>query len=106
MPGDRVERPPVEGPERRKVELAKTNGSFKDRVEHRRKVARRAVDDPQHLGGCSLLLQSLARFCDEPRILDRDDRLRGKNLKQADLLTGERPGFGSGYGDRANGLPV
>ena len=33
----------------------------------------------------------LARLGDEPRVLHRDDRLRGEVLQQRDLLVGERP---------------
>src|SRR5215472_15720690 len=36
------------------------------RIENGREVSRRGIDDLQHLGGCSLLLQSLARLSDEP----------------------------------------
>ena len=49
------------------------------------------IDDLQDLGGGGLLLQCLARLGDEPRILDCDDRLRGKVLQQRDLLVGKRP---------------
>ena len=45
----------------------------------------------QHLGGRCLLLQRLARLGHQPRILHRDDRLRGEVLQQRDLLLGERP---------------
>ena len=61
------------------------------RVEHRREVAGRGIDDPQHLGGRGLLLQRLARLGDQPRVLHRDDRLRREILQQRDLLVGERP---------------
>ena len=64
---------------------------FQHRVEHRREVAGRGIDDPQHLGGRGLLLQGLARLGDQPRILHRDDRLRREILQQRDLLVGERP---------------
>jgi hypothetical protein len=60
-------------------------------VEHRRKVAGGAVDDPQHLGGGGLPLQGFARLGQEPRILHCDHRLRGKVFKQGDLLIGKRP---------------
>ena len=63
------------------------------RVEHRREVAGRGVDDLQHLGGRGLLLQRLARLGHQPRVLHRDDRLRREILQQRDLLVGERPDF-------------
>ncbi len=61
-----------------------------NRVEHRSEVAGGRVDDAEHLGGRGLLLQRLAGFGDEPRVLDRDDRLRREILEQRDLLLGER----------------
>ena len=64
---------------------------FQDRVEHRREVAGRGIDDLQHLGRRGLLLQSLARLGQEPRVLHRDDRLRREILQQRDLLLGKRP---------------
>ena len=53
-------------------------------------VAGRGVDDLQHLGGRGLLLQSLARLGEEPRVLHRDDRLCREILQQRDLFVGER----------------
>jgi hypothetical protein len=53
-------------------------------------IAGRGIDDLQHLGGRSLLLQSLARLGQESRVLHRDDRLRREILQQRDLLVGER----------------
>src|SRR5215472_15103331 len=44
---------------------------FEHRLEYRRKIARRRVDDLQHLGSRGLLLQRLARLGDQPRILHR-----------------------------------
>ena len=64
---------------------------FQYRVEDRREIAGRGIDDLQHLGGRGLLLQRLARLGQEPRILHRNDRLRGEILQQRDLLVGERP---------------
>jgi len=59
------------------------------RVEHRGKIAWRRIDDLQYFGGRGLLLQCLARFGQQPRILHRDHRLRRKVLQQRDLLVGE-----------------
>jgi hypothetical protein len=36
---------------------------------------------------------TLADFVEQPRVLDRDDRLRREVLQQRDLLVGERPDF-------------
>jgi hypothetical protein len=62
---------------------------FQYRVEHRGKLSGRGINDLQHLGGCGLLLQGLARFGQEPRVLHRDDRLCREVLQQRDLLVGE-----------------
>src|SRR6516162_7007582 len=64
------------------------------RIEHRRKIAGRGIDDLQHLGGRGLLLQRLARLGQQPRVLHRYDRLRGEILQQRDLLFGKRPNLG------------
>ncbi len=64
---------------------------LQDRVEHRRQIAGRSVDDLQHLGGRGLLLQRLPLLGHQPRILHRDHRLGGEVLQQRDLLVGERP---------------
>ena len=80
---------------------------FQDRVEHRREVAGRGVDDLQHLGGRGLLLQGLARLGDQPRVLHRDHRLRREVLQQRDLLVGERPDLlavGSDTAEQASSL--
>ena len=42
--------------------LAQARCLFEHRVEHRREVAGRAVDDPQHLGGGGLLVECLREF--------------------------------------------
>ena len=62
---------------------------FQYRFEHRHEVARRRVDNPEHLGGCGLLLQRLAGLGDQARVLHRDDRLSGEVLQQRDLFVSE-----------------
>ena len=64
--------------------------------EHRRKLARRAGNDLQHLTRRGLLLQrfgeivgALAQLVEQPRVLDGDDGLRGEVLDQLNLLFGE-----------------
>src|SRR5262249_4523080 len=66
---------------------------LQDCVEYRREVTWRRVDDLQNFSGRCLLFESYTRFGDQPHVLDRDDRLRGKVLQQPDLLVGERPDF-------------
>jgi len=78
--GDRGNLLAVVGHQRAKCGAAQRHRLVEHRVEHRREIAGRRVDDLQHLGGRGLLLQRLARFVDEPRVLDRDHRLRGEVL--------------------------
>ena len=59
------------------------------RVEHRRQIAGRGVDDLQHFGGRGLLFQRLALLGHQPRVLHRDHRLGGEVFQQSDLLVGE-----------------
>src|SRR5437660_816034 len=67
----------VIGPQYAKPGFAQPYGFFEHSAEHRGEIAGRGVDDLEDLGGRGLLLQSLARLGQEPRILDRDDRLIG-----------------------------
>src|SRR6266567_4723860 len=73
------------------------------RVEHRREIAGRGIDDLQYFGSGGLLLQGLARLVDQSRILHRDDRLRSEVLQQRDLPARERADFGSADRKRADG---
>src|SRR6202043_4163905 len=73
--------------------LAQAQRLIEDGVEYRCEVAGGGVDDLQHLGGRGLLLQSLARLGQEPRVFHRDDRLRREVLQERDLLVGERSDF-------------
>src|SRR5204863_32978 len=70
----------VEGAKRPECSIAKFHRLLDNRIEYRRKVARRRVDDPQHLGGRGLLLQRLARLGDQPRVLHRYHGLGGEVL--------------------------
>ena len=54
---------------------------FEHRVEHRRQIAGRSIDDLQYFGGCGLLLQSFARLGQQPSIFLRNDRLRREVLQ-------------------------
>jgi hypothetical protein len=75
--------------------FAEARRLIEHRVEHRSQVAGGAVDDLQHLGGRGLLLQRLARLGDQPRVLDRDHRLRCEVFEQRDFLIGIRPDLSS-----------
>ena len=63
---------------------------FDQRVEHRLQIEGRAADDLEHVGGGGLLLQRLAQFVEQARVLDGDDRLGGEVRHQLDLLVSER----------------
>ena len=80
----------IVGVERAEGSPAQPHRLFQHRVEHRRQIAGRGVDDLQHLGGRGLLLQRLALFGDQPRVLDRDHRLIGEGADEFDLPVGER----------------
>src|SRR5262249_52400408 len=69
--------------------LADANGVLKHSLEHWLQFAGRAADDLEHLGGGRLLLQRLAQFSEQARVLDRDRGLVGKGLHQGDLLLRE-----------------
>ena len=49
----------VISPERAERRFAKACSLFQDRIEHRREVTRRGVDDPHHLGSGGLLREGL-----------------------------------------------
>ena len=80
-----------------KLGLADARCVIQHCLEHRLQLARRTGNDLQHLARRGLLLQrlaeivgALAQFVEQPRVLDRDHRLRGEILHQLDLLAGKR----------------
>ena len=91
----------VISPQHANIDLTQSQGLVEHRVEHRREVARRGVDDLQYLGSCGLLLKGLTRLGQEPRILHRDHCLRGEVLQQRHLLVRKRPHLQAGRGDQA-----
>ena len=65
-------------------------GALDDGVKNRLHIRRRAADNAEHLGRCSLMLQGLAQFCvalldslKQPYVLDGDHRLVGKGFGAA-----------------------
>src|SRR6516164_7312235 len=78
--------PPVPSQRRKRL--------IEDRIEYRRKITGRGVDNLEHLGGRGLLFQGFAGLVDEPRILHRYDGFGGETFKQRDLFFRER--FGGG----------
>src|SRR5262249_35987407 len=59
-------------------------------IEHGLDIEGRPADDLEHVGGSRLLLQRLAQFVEQARVLEGDDRLGSKVLYQLDLLFTER----------------
>ena len=60
-------------------------------------VEGRAADDLEHIAGRGLVFErflevagALLQFTEQPRVLDRDDRLVGEGANQLDLPLGER----------------
>ena len=64
-------------------------GLIQYRLEHRRQVPRRGVDDLQNLGGCGLLFNA-SRCSSADAILDGDDRLIGKGADKVYLSVGKQ----------------
>src|SRR5262249_56532874 len=88
---DDIEARAIPGSENAKGCFTQLRCLLQDGVEHWLKIAGRGVDNAQHLGSGGLLLQSLPRLSDEPRILHRNDRLGREVLQQCDLLVGKQP---------------
>ena len=68
----------------------------------RLQIERGPADDLEHIGSGGLLLEGLAQFVEQARVLDSDDRLRGEILDQLNLLVGERPHLLAIHSNRAN----
>src|SRR5262249_1131852 len=60
-----------------RVGLAQPRRRLDERIEHCLQIERRAADDLEHVGGCSLLLQRFAQLVEQTRVLDGDDGLGG-----------------------------
>src|SRR5262249_14764904 len=71
------------------VGAAKAASRFNECLQHRLEIEGRAADDLEYVSGGGLLLQRLAQFGEQARVLDGDDSLRGEGLDQFDLLVGE-----------------
>ena len=91
----------VERPKDAERGAAQIGRLLEHRVEHRREIAGRGVNDLQHLGGRGLLLQRLPLLVDQPRVLHRDHRLRREILQESDLFLGEWTYLGSSGGNHA-----
>jgi hypothetical protein len=76
-------------------------------------IGGRAADHVEHLAGRGLVFERLfevaragLQLAEQPRILDRDDRLVGKGAHQLDLPLGERLDPLPGENDRAEHGPL
>src|SRR5262245_25634420 len=86
--------------------VAQAQRALEDRLEHRLEVGRRTADDAQDLAARRLLLQRLPGFIEQPRVLDRDDRLAREGLQNRHLTFRERSNLRAIDNDRANDRPV
>jgi len=84
------------------VGVAKPRRRVDQRLQNSFQVEGGAADDLEHVGRGGLLLQRLAQFVEQARVLDCDDGLRGEIRHQLDLLIGEGPNLGAVDGDGAN----
>src|SRR5215467_14274824 len=81
----------------RVIDSTNAGGALHDCIEHWLHVGRRAADDAEHFGRCSLMLQGLAQFSvsflqffEQTNILNRNYCLIGKRFEQLNLSLGER----------------
>src|SRR5882762_3890183 len=91
-----------------KISLAKSCRSLDQILQHWFELRIRTADDLQHVAGRGLVFQrfleipgAVARLGDQPRVLHRDDRLRGEVLQQRDLLVSEPADFPAINDERA-----
>src|SRR4030095_15548805 len=77
---------------------AKPRGGRDERVQNWLQIKGRLSDHLEHVTGCGLVFERLleiacafAQFAQQPRVLNRDDRLRREALEQSYLLVGKRP---------------
>src|SRR5262245_58102583 len=98
-------------PESQKHVINPTNprGALDDCVKHRLHVGRGSTDDAEHFRSSGLMLQGLTQFrvalldlLEPSHVLDGDDRLRSKSLKQFYLPLAERTDFLAADKERPN----
>ena len=86
--------------------LTEANRLLKYCIKHRCQIARRGVNDLQHLGGRGLLFQRLTLLSNQPHVFDRDHRLIGEGADQRDLLVGKGLHSSPSEGDDTNYDPL
>ena len=75
-----------------RFETEQALAGFENGLEDRRRVRDGTADDLQDVGGRGLPLQRLLGFVEQPRVLDRDDRLIAERFGLRDLLGAETVG--------------
>ena len=82
--------------------VAQPRGIFRDHIQHRLDIRRRAGDHAQNLARRGLLLQRFGELAvasielvEQPDVFDRDDGLASEGLKKFDLFIGKRANFGA-----------
>src|SRR3954447_13102186 len=80
---------------------AQTMRLAKYRIEYRRQITWRCVDDAEHLCRRRLLFQCLPLLCQQSGVLHRDYCLGREILQQRNLLAGERANLQSERCDEA-----
>ena len=76
-----------------------------DRLENWLQLIRRATDDVEHVAGRGLILKIFLQFSNQPRVLNRNDRLFVKGFDEVDLLACKGPHHGALQSDDADGAP-
>src|SRR5262245_30270190 len=96
--GPRYHNVPLMESQYRVINPTNPSGALDDGVENRLHIRRRAANDTEHLGCCSLMFQGLSQFCvalldllEQPHVLDGDHCLIGEGLEKSDLLITESP---------------
>ena len=92
-PRDRFNAVSLAKQDERALAMQRAHGRQHDGVEHRPGVGRRLADDAQNLRRRRLPLQRLPRLVEEPRVLHRNQRLRGEGPHERDLIVGEGTHF-------------
>src|SRR5215472_1984735 len=78
---------------RRHVGIAQPRRRFRQRIEYRLQIKSRTADNFEHIRSCRLLLEGLAQFVKQSRVLDGDHRLSCKVRHQFNLSITERSNF-------------
>jgi hypothetical protein len=68
------------------IGVAKPGSRFYKGVEYGLQIERRAANDLQHISGRGLLLQRLAQFVEQPRVLNSDHGLISERLEHRTLF--------------------